>query len=148
MLTGLHILLTYQCTNQCPHCFVFGSPRAGLTFTGELLHDLYRQADELPTLQSICFEGGEPFLYYSLMLNGIAAAKGHGWQVGVVTNAFWAVSPADAVSCLQPLLVAGLTSLTLSDDALHDNSPQAQNAFSAAKELGLKVSVITTRRGR
>ena len=25
-LTGLHLLLTYQCTFECDHCFVFGSP--------------------------------------------------------------------------------------------------------------------------
>ena len=27
-LSGLHLLLTYQCTLECDHCFVFGSPNA------------------------------------------------------------------------------------------------------------------------
>ena len=25
-LTGLHLLLTYQCVLECDHCFVWGSP--------------------------------------------------------------------------------------------------------------------------
>ena len=25
-LNGLHLLLTYQCTFECDHCFVWGSP--------------------------------------------------------------------------------------------------------------------------
>ena len=33
MITGIHILLSYACTNQCDHCFVFSSPQAKGTFT-------------------------------------------------------------------------------------------------------------------
>jgi MoaA/NifB/PqqE/SkfB family radical SAM enzyme len=32
-LTGLHVLLTYRCTFECDHCFVWGSPNQAGTFT-------------------------------------------------------------------------------------------------------------------
>ena len=28
-LTGVHFLLSYQCTHECDHCFVWAGPRAG-----------------------------------------------------------------------------------------------------------------------
>ena len=34
-LEGLHILLTYQCTYECDHCFVWGSPWQTGTLTFE-----------------------------------------------------------------------------------------------------------------
>jgi molybdenum cofactor biosynthesis enzyme MoaA len=32
-LTGLHLLLTYQCTLECGHCFTWGSPWQSGTMT-------------------------------------------------------------------------------------------------------------------
>ena len=32
-LTGLHLLLTYQCNLECDHCFVWGSPWQSGTMT-------------------------------------------------------------------------------------------------------------------
>ena len=43
-LTGVHVLLSYQCTHECDHCFVWASPRAGGTITLELLLDVIDQA--------------------------------------------------------------------------------------------------------
>ena len=34
-LSGLHLLLTYQCTFECDHCFVWGSPWQTGTLTLE-----------------------------------------------------------------------------------------------------------------
>jgi len=33
MLTGIHILLTYKCTLECDHCFLYSNPRAQGTMT-------------------------------------------------------------------------------------------------------------------
>jgi len=70
-ITGLHILLTYQCNYECDHCFVWGSPRQTGALTLAQLEQVYQQALELGTITEIYFEGGEPFLFYPIMLQGL-----------------------------------------------------------------------------
>jgi pyruvate-formate lyase-activating enzyme len=65
-LTGVHFLLSYQCTYECDHCFVWSSPSAGGTITLETLTAVLDQALELGSVTNIYFEGGEPFLFYPL----------------------------------------------------------------------------------
>ncbi len=60
-LSGLHILLTYQCTYECDHCFVWGSPRQNGVLTIEQIAEALTQAKEAG-VEWIYFEGGEPFL--------------------------------------------------------------------------------------
>lgn len=61
MLTGIHFLLTYQCPYECSHCFVYGGPRARGTFTLEQILAVLQEAQALGTVQTVFFEGGEPF---------------------------------------------------------------------------------------
>lgn len=143
-LTGLHLLLTYQCTLECDHCFVWGSPRQSGTMTLENIRETLRQAKELGTIKSIYFEGGEPFLYYATLLAGTREAQRAGFSVGVVSNAYWATSVEDAMEWLKPF--AGLLNdLSVSSDLYHYNeamSRQAKNASAAAKQLGIPLGVI------
>ena len=41
-LNGIHFLLSYRCTDECDHCFVWGSPAARGTFTLAQIHQLLR----------------------------------------------------------------------------------------------------------
>ena len=82
-LTGLHILLTYQCTYECEHCFVWGSPRQSGTLTLEQVEDILKQAKDAG-VESIYFEGGEPFLYYAILSKGVRLAAEMGFSVGIV----------------------------------------------------------------
>ena len=68
MLTGVHILLTYKGTSECDHCFLHCSPAREGTFTLEQLRALVRQIEALGTVRTVYFEGGEPFLYYPVLL--------------------------------------------------------------------------------
>ncbi len=43
-LSGIHILLTYQCTFECDHCFVWGSPWQSGTLTLEQIKIILEQA--------------------------------------------------------------------------------------------------------
>jgi hypothetical protein len=144
-LVGLHLLLTYQCLFECDHCFVWGSPFQSGTMTLEAIRSILDQAEELGTVQSIYFEGGEPFLYYPIMLKGVQLASERGFQIGIVTNSYWATSEQDAVEWLKPL--KGLIQdLSISSDLYHydeDLSQQARNARAAAERLGLPIGVIS-----
>lgn len=143
-LTGLHVLLTYGCTYECDHCFVWSSPRQSATFTLARLEDVLAQARALGTIKWFYFEGGEPFLYHALLRRGVRRAAEMGFQVGVVSNAYWATSERDAELCLEDL--AGCVhSLEMSCDAYHGGEEQArhvENARAAAARLGIPAEVI------
>ncbi len=142
MLTGIHFLLTYRCTSTCQHCFVFGSPEAEGTFTVNQLRDAFAQIAKVKSIDNVYFEGGEPFIVYSLLLEGLRLAKVQGLTSGIVSNAYWATDPETAELWLKPLVDLGLSDMGLSDDAFHnpDGTPlPAQNAIKAAARLGLEA---------
>jgi len=144
-LTGLHILLTYQCNFECDHCFVWGSPWQSGTFTMSQLEDVLTQAEQVGTVTSIYFEGGEPFLYYPVLLEAVNLAVDKGFQVGMVSNGYWATTKEDALIWLRPL-AGKLVDLSVSSDLFHYDealSRQAMNASQAAEELGIPIGTIS-----
>lgn len=144
-LSALHLLLTYQCTLQCEHCFVWGSPWQTGTMTRDKVERILDQAQEVDTIKGIYFEGGEPFLYYATLLEGVRQAAERGFETGIVSNAYWATSVEDAELCLHPF--AGLLNgLTVSSDLYHWSevlARQARNARAAAETLGIPCSTLT-----
>ena len=147
MLTGLHFLLTYKCLSECDHCFVYGGPHAEGTFTLAEVREALDEAQRLGTITRVFFEGGEPFVYYSLLVEAVRDARARGFEVGIVSNAFFATSIEDARVALEPLVAAGLTDITLSEDELHfgevRESP-ARRALAAAAALGLAANALPT----
>ncbi len=144
-LTGLHLLLTYECTFECDHCFVWGSPWQSGTMTLRDVRVILRQAKETGTVTGIYFEGGEPCLYYPITLASVRAASELGFQVGIVTNGYWATDVEDARLWLSPF-TGLIQNLTLSSDLFHYSeklSRQVQNAQTAADELGIPIGVIS-----
>jgi hypothetical protein len=124
---------------------VYGSPRARGTFTFQQIQSVVDEARKIGTIEWIYFEGGEPFLFYPLLVESITIARSRGFKVGVVTNAYFATSEEDAELWLKPLYELGVADLSLSDDAFHcedeENSP-AKRALHAAKKLGMPVGSI------
>ena len=144
-LTGLHLLLTYECNYECDHCFVWGGPSQNGTMCSETIERIIQQAVEIGAVEWIYFEGGEAFLYYSLMCDGIRLARESGFKVGIVSNAYWATSDEEALKWLQPLAGA-VEDLSISHDAYHgsnDGVRQTQIARQAAAQLGIPVDFIS-----
>ncbi len=96
-LSGLHLLLTCQCNYSCDHCFVWGDPFQSGTMTLQQIGRILDEGENHGSVKSIYFEGGEPFLYYPVMVRGIRMAAKRGFSVGVVTNGYWATGREDAV---------------------------------------------------
>lgn len=144
-LNGLHLLLTYQCTFECDHCFVWGSPWQTGTMSIDSIREILRQARDLSSIEWIYFEGGEPFLYYQSMLQGIKEAKQQGFKVGIVSNGYWATSQNDARLFLLPL--SGLVDdLTVSSDLFHYAEKESRHSKyiqEIAQELNIPSGVIT-----
>lgn len=144
-LNGLHLLLTYQCTHECDHCFVWGSPYQSGVMNLEFIRQTLRQAQDLGSIEWIFFEGGEPFLYYPIMLRAIQETAKLGFKVGIVSNGYWAIGAEDAFVALQPL--AGLVQdLTVSSDLFHwgeDMQRIHANITSAAERLDIPLGTIS-----
>jgi len=146
-LTGIHFLLTYQCTQECDHCFVWSSPKYTETFTLQQIRELLQEAKKLGTVEWVWFEGGEPFLYYPVMVKGLSEAKAMGFKVGALSNAYWATSLDDAVEWLRPLAEIGVADLGLSSDLYHGEDAEAErvkNGVEAAMRLGIPVGIMAT----
>lgn len=144
-LTGLHLLLSYQCNIECDHCFVWGSPWQEGTMTLFDIGHILQQAKNLETIEWIYFEGGEPFMYYATLLKGVQESVKLGFKVGVVSNVYWATSVDDAKEYLKPL--AGLINdFSVSSDLYHYNdkiSRQVKSATQAANQLEIPLGMIS-----
>jgi len=142
--SGLHLLLTYQCNLECDHCFVWGSPGQSGTMILRNVRHILQQAEDLGTVKWLYFEGGEPFLYYAVLLKGIQEAASMGFQVGIVSNGYWATDVEDALEWLRPFAVL-IQDLSISSDLYHWSeklSRQEKNAHAAAEQLGIPFKVI------
>ena len=144
-LSGIHFLLSYQCTHECDHCFLWGSPMAGGVITLAQVREVLRQAQALGTIEMVFFEGGEPFLFYPIMLQGLREAAALGFMTGIVSNCYWATSAEDAVEWLRPLAEIGVDNVSLSSDLFHGSemmTAEARNAVAAARALNLSEGVM------
>lgn len=145
MLTQIHFLLTYTCTFKCDHCFLYSSPEATGTFTIERLRSVFDEIVKIPSLDMVYFEGGEPFLFYPILMEGLRLAKSNGLQSGIVTNAFWAETLTDARTWLAPLADMGITDFSISDDEFHDQGSASENvafARQVCRELNIPCDTI------
>lgn len=145
MLKGIHFLLTYACNSECEHCFVYSAPNAKGTFTLKQIRKVLGEAVKIGTIETMYFEGGEAFLFYPVMLEGIRLAREMGFKTGIVTNAYWATSEEDAELWLRPLCELALSDLSISDDSFHYDEAEenlAKHALAAARKLGMPSDSI------
>ncbi len=145
-LTGIHFLLSYRCTDECDHCFVWGSPQARGTMTLAQIRKVLRQAKDLSTVTMVYFEGGEPFLFYPIMLEGLREAAALGFKTGLVSNSYWATSVEDAIEWLRPIAEIGIADLSLSSDLFHGEAMMTETArcaVEAARTLGLPEAILS-----
>lgn len=143
-LQGVHLLLTYRCDRECDHCFVWGGPSAEGTMTLALIEELLVASRRLGTVRRIYFEGGEPFLFYPLLVAGMRLAADHGFETGIVTNGYWAVGVEEAVAALEPLAAFRLVDLSVSTDRFHgEESAEWDRIQQAAARLGIPAGTIS-----
>jgi MoaA/NifB/PqqE/SkfB family radical SAM enzyme len=109
------------------------------------VRDLLHQAKDLGTVDTVYFEGGEPFLFYPILIQSLREANSLGFETGVVSNCYWATSVEDATEWLRPLAEIGIADLSLSSDLFHGEAmltQDARNATEAARQLGLPEETI------
>lgn len=133
---------------ECDHCFVWGSPEAKGVFTFKQVQNILAEAKELKTVEYVAIEGGEPFLYYPIMIKTAKVAVTLGFRVEILSNCYWATCHEDAVEWLLPIAEAKNVELTLSSDLFHGESWETEEVISAvdaAKTLGIKAGILATK---
>jgi len=147
-LKGVHFLLTYRCDLECDHCFVWGSPKSKGVFTLKQIRNILAEAKKLGTVNYVAIEGGEPFLYYPIMIKTLEEAVNLGFHVEILSNCYWATCPEDAVEWLFPIAKAKNIELSLSSDLYHGESwetAEVKNAVKAANSLNMKVGILAVK---
>jgi hypothetical protein len=108
--------------------------------TIEQIKSVLVESKKSGTVDSIYFEGGEPFLFYPLMFEGIRLSREMGFKVGIVSNGYWATDLKSALLWLKPLVELGISDLSVSNDSLHygdSKETPADIALMAAEELNI-----------
>jgi hypothetical protein len=144
-LSGLHLLLTYECNFECDHCFVWGGPDRNGTMSFATVEHILEEAGRVGTVDWIYFEGGEPFLHYRLLCDGVRWAQRQGFKVGMVSSGYWGTSDQAAAEWLRPF-VGLVEDLSISDDSYHGGggaAGPARVAFRTAERLGIPVEFIS-----
>lgn len=90
------------------------------------IRKVLNEATKIGTINWIYFEGGEPFLFYPIMIEGIKIARSMGFKVGVVTNAYYATSEvrsynADSHPICGPLVRGGPALLAKEYNVEHED---------------------------
>jgi MoaA/NifB/PqqE/SkfB family radical SAM enzyme len=143
-LENIGFLITYKCQVACPHCIIGAGPNRTEQMEREDLFSWIEQASAYRggRIKTICFTGGEPFYDLERLRQMTLLAVSRGMLPTVVTNAFWAESPAKAVETLKSM--PALRVISVSTDSHHLAQipfSRVENALLAAKELGLNCSV-------
>jgi pyruvate-formate lyase-activating enzyme len=55
-----------------------------------LVEEILEESKKIGTVDHVYFEGGEPFLYYPVLVESLKMAKEKGFDVGLLSNAYWA----------------------------------------------------------
>lgn len=147
----LVLTLGYRCNMVCKSCFIgekLFDHETQLTYEDAIR--VIESAARLQTIGTIAFVGGEPFIFYKLMLKIGAYIHAHyGCPLNVTTNGSWAKSPEAARKLLSPLRNVGLGWLMLSLDQYHlehASLDQAMHCLNGSLDYGINTAVQVIRR--
>lgn len=146
----LGIMITNRCTAFCPHCATSSSPEDKSLLQQKRVYSLIDEGYQLSKNQkrfSICFTGGEPFLYFDLLMKWVDYANKKKAIVSCVTNGFWATSKKETRDKISRLKNAGLSSIALSYDLFHSQYIPFDNIrriLIATQDYGIKIAIKNT----
>jgi len=145
----LSFIISYNCTNECKHCALQGSPNQDKT-TIEL-EDVRRCLEDITSnylISEVGFFGGEPLLNFDLLISLIEEVKSFGiHKIGLPTNGYWGKNESLAKDYAQKLKKAGLFRISFSVDAFHQefiSIDTIKRALRAAQEAGIEwIAVLS-----
>lgn len=141
-ISGFGLHLTDRCNARCLHCAYHCAPGVNGIISFEQARSYLQEMADQP-LELVSISGGEPCLYFGLVIQVVREARRLGVPgIWVFTNGYWATSQTTATSRLARLKEAGMTRLCLSADAFHQPfvpPVYVSHAIVAARQLGLEI---------
>lgn len=143
--TTLSLIVTHKCTAACEHCCFGCSPAHSTSIP---IADLYRHIGEahlIPSIRVVVFTGGECFMLGAELDRLVGAVTRQKLWSRVVSNAYWATSPANARKRLEKLQAQGLKEVNVSTGDQHARYVPVEyvrNAAIAAAEMEFKHVVV------
>ena len=135
----LGIILSYGCHSACKHCLYNSGPGwEKPPISSPELREALEAVTVWPDTPQVHFAGGEPFLHYGLLLDGVRMASELGIRSYVETSASWCIDYAESVERFQALRDAGLQAILISCSPFHaERIPPARTlrALRAALEV-------------
>lgn len=137
------IITNYNCPSACAHCLYASSPNRKSDYI--LIDRVLEIAAELKHrgIRSIHIGGGEPFLRLASLTEVIKSCIGEGILIQYVeTNCAWFTSPEKAISILEALKKAGLSTLLISISPFHNSYipfGKTQGVMEACRVTGMEV---------
>lgn len=133
------IILSYRCHSACKHCLYNCGPGwEKEPMSNETLRQALHAVTTWPRTPQVHFTGGEPFLHFSLLLEGVRLAAQLGIVSYVETSAAWCVDKGEAVERFETLKKEGLQAVLISCSPFHaEKIPPARTleAVRAALEV-------------
>lgn len=119
-IKSVDFLITFRCPSACKHCsYKAGFHRTGFMHVSHVTSWLRAIKDAHP-LECVTIHGGEPFLYLDIVKHIVTEARFLGIpKTWVITNGYWAKDEHTTERKLQELKQAGLSGITVSVDAFH-----------------------------
>lgn len=121
-----------RCNVRCEHCVaadaVPDNTKMELPQAKEIIHEM-AQAQ----VKGLSFTAGEPLIYLDDICELIALCSQYGMYTRVVTNSFWARTPALADNCVVQLKENGLSQLRMSSSRWHQKNIARRNIVNAAE---------------
>ena len=150
-MKDVSIIITNKCNASCQICCYNCSPNQSEVIEEKLMYRVIDQAKEFGYVESICFTGGEPFLYYDLLKKGLEYAKNSGFKTTVASNGYWGMWPADELYAKFKELPIDL--ILISTDEYHQEYIPESDIEKAIEllrtlQIGLKVGIGETRLGK
>ena len=125
--TDLGIILSYRCQNACKHCLHNCGPSWQNWISPETLEEALQATRAWGHRFQIHLTGGEPFLNFSLLLEGVQLAAQLGIPCYVETNAGWCLKKEDVVEKFAILKETGLNAILISCSPFHAENPPCTN---------------------
>jgi hypothetical protein len=140
----LAFYFTLTCTARCDHCITIAGPKVRRKMTLEDARAVVASVAKVPHLDGLVFTGGENFIHREELLELVRDCTAAGLRSEVITNAFWATSPAAAREALEPFREAGLGLIRISVDRFHlpyVAPDRVHTALAALREQGFQRHV-------
>ena len=132
--TDLGIIMSYQCQCTCKHCLYNCGPRWKDWMSPDTLRDALRATQVWDHRFQVHLTGGEPFMNFPLLLEGVRIAAELGIPCYVETNAGWCLREKDVAEKFVALREAGLNAILISCSPFHAETIPPVRTFLAIRK--------------